>query len=172
MTLQQLIVVTCAYLIILVIFIYFTRPTLYRIGGALAGGAAGGCLALILFNLGRVLGLWSASFPREPGMFMVFYICTAISFAPIYLGTWRLCRRFGYRGLAVFLAVVALIGPARDYLVAEKYPAWIIFSPGIAPIIADAAAYVGIIVFGHAVMRLVAGPSSKDRLADRLMKRQ
>ena len=167
MTLQQLILVMCAYLIVLVIIIYFTRPTLSRIAGALAGGAAGGCLLLILFILGRVYGLWWASLPSKPGMLLLFYISTAISLAPIYLVTWRVSRRFGYPGLTVFLGVVALIGPLRDYLIAAQYPEWMVFTSGFAPIFAVSVAYVGIIVLGHAVMRFVGGSSQKDRLVQR-----
>jgi hypothetical protein len=66
--------------------------------------------------------------------------------------------------LAVCLVVVAIIGPPRDYLYAAKYPAWMVFAPGVAPILADSATYVGIVVLGHAVMRLIAGPSREDRL--------
>ena len=168
MTLQQLILIMCAYLIILIVVIYFTRPTLSRIGGALIGGVVGGCLLLILFILGRVYGFWRASLPSKPSMLMLLYISAAISLAPIYLGTWRVARRFGYSGLTVFLGVVAIIAPPRDYLIASKYPEWMVFTSGVAPIFADAAAYVGIIMLGHAVMRFVAGPSHKDRLAQRL----
>jgi len=39
-----------------------------------------------------------------------------------------------------------------------------VFAPGVAPILADAAAYVGMVAIGHAVMRLVAGPAREDRL--------
>lgn len=165
MTFQQLIVIMFAYLTVLVVVIYFIRPTLTRIGGALTGGAVGGSLLLIVFVLGNVCGLWRASLPSRPGIFMLFYFSTAISCAPIFLGTWWISRRFGRRGLTVFLGLVALIAPARDYLIAAKFPEWMTFTPGIAPIVADAAAYVGIIILGHGVMRLVAGPAGKDRLA-------
>lgn len=165
MTSQQLIVIMCAYLIVLIAVIYFTRPTLSRIGGALVGGAAGAGLLLILFILGRVYCLWRASLPSTPAMWMLFYVSAAISLVPIYLCTWRVSRRFGYRGLIVFLAVVAIIGPPRDYLIASKYPGWMVFTPGVTPIVADAAAYMGVIVLGHAVMGFIAGPSHGDQLA-------
>jgi hypothetical protein len=42
-----------------------------------------------------------------------------------------------------------------------------VFAPGVGPIIADGLAYVGIVLIGHAVMRLVAGDSSADRLRDK-----
>jgi hypothetical protein len=36
---------------------------------------------------------------------------------------------------------------------------------GVAPIITDGATYAGVVIVGHAVMRLIAGPASEDRLA-------
>jgi len=74
-------------------------------------------------------------------------------------------RRFSWRGFAVFLCVVAVIGPPRDYLIAATFPKWMVFAPGVAPILADAVTYVALVVLGHAVMRLVAGPACKDELA-------
>jgi hypothetical protein len=38
------------------------------------------------------------------------------------------------------------------------------------PILADAAAYVGMVAVGHAVMRFIAGPAREDQLARILMK--
>ena len=57
MTTRQIIIVTCAYLVALVVVVYFTRATSRRVVGALAGGAAVGCLgmgAIVLGNAGVV----------------------------------------------------------------------------------------------------------------------
>ena len=51
----------------------------------------------------------------------------------------RVARRFGWRGLAVFVAAVAVIGPPRDYLIAARFPDWMVFAPGVTPILADGA---------------------------------
>jgi len=93
------------------------------------------------------------------------YFAIAISVSPIYLVTWRIARRFGWRGLAIFTAVITLIGAPRDYFIAAKFPEWMVFSTGVAPILADSVAYFLIVVAGHAVMRLVAGPSAAEPLA-------
>jgi hypothetical protein len=165
MTTRQLIFVICAYLVELVAVVYFTRPTSRRVVGALAGGAAVGCMGIGAIVLGNALELWRVPIVWTPSFLALFYLGFAISASPIYLITWRLARRFGWRGLAVFTCIVAIIGPPRDYLFAATFPAWMVFAPGIAPIIADALAYIGIVLIGHAVMRLVAGPSSGDQLA-------
>jgi hypothetical protein len=164
MTTNQIIVVICAYMVALVAVIYLTRATSRRVVGALTGGAAVGFMGMGAIVLGNTLGLWRVPIVWTPYFLVLFYLGLSISVTPIYLVTWRVDRRFGWRGLAVCLVVVAIIGPPRDYLYAAKYPAWMVFAPGIAPVLADAATYVGIVAIGHAVMRLIAGPSRKDRL--------
>ena len=164
MTTQQIILWTCAYLIELGAVVYFTRATARRIVGALAGGVAAACFGLGAIVLGNALGLWRVPIARTPYFLALFYLGLSISVTPIYLVTWRLVRRFGWRGLAVFLCIVTVIGPPRDYLIAATFPRWMVFAPGVAPILADAATYVGIVALGHAVMRLIAGPSRADRL--------
>ena len=167
MTTRQLIFVTCAYLVELVLVVYFTRPTSRRVVGAFAGGATVGCFGMGAIVLGNALGLWRVPIFWKPTFLTLFYLGLVISVTPIYLVTWRLARRFGWRGLTVFTCIVAIIGPPRDYLFATTFPAWMVFAPGVAPILGDAAAYVGIVVIGHVVMRLIAGPARDDRLARR-----
>jgi hypothetical protein len=167
MTPLQLIVVTFLYLVELVVVVYFTRATSRRIAGAFVGGAAVAFMGIAAIVLGNVMGLWRVPILWTPYFLTLFYLGFAISVTPIYLVTWRLARRFGWRGLAVFIGIVAVIGPPRDYLFAATFPAWMVFAPGVAPILADAVTYISIVALGHAVMRLTAGPSSEDYLARR-----
>jgi hypothetical protein len=167
MTTQQIILMTCVYSVALAAVIYFTRPTARRFAGALAGGAVGGGMVFGVIALGEAQEWWRAPLDLSPYFLMLFYLGTAISCMPIYLITWRVARRFGWRGLAVFLLAAAAIGPPRDYLIAAAYPEWIVFAPGVAPILAGAATYAGWVALGHTMMRLVAGPASADRLARR-----
>ena len=167
MTTQEIILWTCAYLVEFGVVIYFTRATARRVVGALLGGASAGLLGLGAIALCEALGWWQIPFSSTPFFRLLFYVGLAISLTPIYLVTWRLARRFRWRGLAVFIVSVAVIGPPRDYLIAATFPKWMVFAPGVAPILADAATYVGIVALGHAVMRLVAGPAHEDRLARR-----
>ena len=167
MTPLQIIVVTCLYFVALLIVICFTRATARRIVGALAGGAAVGLFGMGAIVFGNTFRLWRVPIVWTPYFLALFYLGLAISCSPIYLITWRVARRFGWRGMAVCLGLVAIIGPPRDYLYAAKFPEWMVFVPGVAPIIADALAYIGIVAIGHAVMRLVAGPSRADRLRNK-----
>ncbi len=156
-----------AYLVALLAAFYFTRATAARFVGALAGGAGAGALGLGMIALGEALEWWRVPSANAPNFLLLLYLLLAISCSPIYLITWRVARRFGWRGLAMFVGAAAVVGPPRDYLVAATYPAWMVFSPGVAPVLAVAATYVGMLVLGHAVMRLVAGPARDDRLASR-----
>ena len=159
---------TCAYLVALVVVVYFTRATPRRFVGALGGGAAAGCFGMGAIVAGNASELWRVPIFGTPPYFLpLFYLGLSISVTPIYLVTWRLARRFGWRGLAVFVGIVAIIGPPRDYLYALKFPQWMVFAPGVAPILADALAYIGIVAIGHGVMRLIAGPSREDRLRNK-----
>ena len=53
----------------------------------------------------------------------------------------------------------------RDSAVTARFPEWVVFAPGVAPMLAVAATYAGVVVLGHSVMRLIAGPAAADPLA-------
>ena len=163
MTTQQIIILGSAYLIELVAVVYLTRATARRVVGALVGAAAAGLLAMGAIALGEALGWWRVSLAPTLYFLPLIYLGLS-SLTPIYLVTWRLVRRFGWRGLAAFIGIVAIIGPPRDYLIAAKFPQWMVFAPGIAPILADAATYAALVFVGHEAMRLIAGPVRADRL--------
>ena len=167
MTTQEIILWTCAYLVALVAVIYFTRATVRRVEGALVGRAAAGLLGMGAIALAEALGWWHISFAATRSFLPLFYVGLAISLTPIYLVTWRLARRFGWRGLAVFIGIVTVMGPPRDYLYATTFPRWMVFAPGVLPILADAVTYMGMMTLGHAVMRLIAGRANEDQLVQK-----
>jgi hypothetical protein len=78
---------------------------------------------------------------------------------------WRIASRFGGRGLAVVICVVAVVGPLRDSWYMATFPEWGSYGPGFAPMLATSGAYVLLGIIGHGLMRLVAGPAAADRLA-------
>ena len=167
MTTQQLHLFNGLYLALLVMVAFFTRASARRIAGALAGGAAFGIVALAIIALGQKFGWWQMAITWQPYFLTLFWLGCAISCAPVYLITWRIARRFGRRGLAVVVVIVALIGPPRDYWYMARFPEWVAYGPGIAPALAISVTYALMVVVGHFVMRLVAGPASGDRLASR-----
>src|SRR5262245_43876246 len=166
MTTQQLHLFNVLGLVILVIVAVITRAPARRIAGAMAGGAAIGVVGLAIIGLGERAGWWHMAITWEP-YFLTLMLIDFILCAFIFLITWRIARRFGWRGLAVVLVVLAVLGPPRDQWYMRRFPEWGSYGPGIAPVLAISASYVILILVGHGVMRLVAGPARQDRLARR-----
>jgi hypothetical protein len=166
MTTQQLHLFNGFYLVVFIVVAILTRATRRRIAAALAGGVAASVAVVGIIALGEKVGWWHFVFTWGPYFLTVLLIgLPLIGF--IFLITWRIARRFGGRGLAVVLVVVAIIGPPRDYWYMRQFPEWGSYGPGIAPFLAVSAAYVVMVLVGHGVMRLVAGPARDDRLARR-----
>jgi len=166
MTTTQFHLFNGVYLVVLIVVAILTRATPRRIAGALAGGVAAGVVALGIIALGEKVGWWHFVFTWEPYFLTVMLIgLPLIGF--IFLITWRIARRFGWRGLAVVSVAVAVIGPPRDYLYMRLFPEWGSYGPGVAPFLAISATYVIVVLVGHGVMRLVAGPAGEDRLSRR-----
>jgi hypothetical protein len=167
MTTGQILLMTGLYLAAFVAVAYFTRAKRLRIVGAAAGGAVFGMVALLAVAFCEAHG-W-LRIPKAGSSYFQFllWLGFAVSCAPVYLVTWRVARRFGMRGLVICIVAAALIGPPRDYAFAAVFPEWITFSPGIAPVLAVSTVYVLLVVVGHAVMRIVAGPARGDSLAPR-----
>ena len=83
----------------------------YRRG--LAGGAAFGMVCLGIIALGEKAGWWHMAITWKPYFLRSFSSVSSSRVAPVYLITWRIDRRFGWRGLAVAAVVAAAIGPPR-----------------------------------------------------------
>ena len=47
----------------------------------------------------------------------------------------------------------------------RRFPEWGSYGPGIAPFLAISVSYVVLVLVGHGVIQLVAGPAREDRLA-------
>jgi hypothetical protein len=165
MTTTQIVLMIGFYLAASVAVAYFTRARLRRILAALAGGAVFGVVALLGISLGESQGWWRVPQTGTSHFYLLLWLGFAVSSVPTYLILWRIVRRFGGRGLAVCVLVAAIIGPPRDYLITARFPAWMTFAPGIAPVLADAAFYALLIIIGHVVMRMVAGPAPADALS-------
>jgi hypothetical protein len=160
-----MILMTGLYLTALIAVAYVTRAKVRRIMGAIAGGAVFGLVGVLGVALGEAQGWWHVPTAGTSHFQLLLWLGLAVSCSPDYLMTWRVARRFGGRGLAVCVLGSAMIGPPRDYAIAAMFPDWMVFSPGVAPVLADASIYVLLIVVGHGVMRLIAGPAQSDSLA-------
>jgi hypothetical protein len=132
MTTQQLHVFNTIGVVVLIVVAILTRATARRIAGALAGGAVFGVVALGINALGEAAGWWHMAVTWGPYYLSLLWIDFA-QCAYLYLITWRIARRFGWRGLAVVVAVAAVVGPPGDYWYMEQFPEWGAYAPGARP---------------------------------------
>jgi hypothetical protein len=168
MTTQQLLLLaTCVYLAAMVVTVYFTRATARRLVGALAGGGAVAIVGVGVELLCQTLGFWR--YPSTDSRYgpPLMYPLIVLVFAILALLGWRVTRQFGWRGQAVFFALVTVVGTLRDYLVAGEALGFIALAPGLLTVLVDAACWGGLTALAQAVMRLVAGPAGGDHLARR-----
>jgi hypothetical protein len=130
----------------------------------LIGGVTVTALMAGVDALARERGWWDYSSLDTPYGLPLMYAAAALWYgAGVALIGWRLIRRFGWRGFAGLVGVAAVLGPARDYVWAALTGV-IVFAPGIAPALLDAACWGFGIALVQGVMRLVAGPAGSDRL--------
>jgi small multidrug resistance pump len=164
---QELLLVGAGvHLVYLCAAVYFTRATARRVLGALVGGVAVAAVGYGVELACQALGLWyfpSDDTGRGP---LLMYPALAILWATLALIGWRVVRRFGWRGEAVFLASVALLGTLRDYFVAEPLGA-IVLAPGVTTVLVDIVYWAGQTALTQGLMWLVAGSAAADRLARR-----
>jgi len=166
MTEQQLYFFSGLALAISVVAALLTRATPRRIAGAVAGAVVAGVALLALVSLGERARVWHMAIDWRPYMVVLLLINVALC-AYVFLITWRIARRFGWRGLVIVGFAAAIIGPPRDYWYISRFPEWGYYAPGFGPVIAISVTYVTLIVVGHGVMRLLAGPARRDPLARR-----
>jgi hypothetical protein len=161
---QRLLVAILASALLLATAVWLTRARSRRVLGALAGGAAAGVLAIGEDLVGHAFGWWWYPGVKTPYGPPLAYVAIALWYgAGVALIGWRITRRFERRGLALFIAAVAVLGPVRDYALAARVGA-VAFGDGLAPVVADAICWAGVAAVAQAVMRAVAGPAKRDRL--------
>ena len=169
MTIGQLHIFNAIYLMLLVVVIIITRANMRRIVGALAGTFAAAAAGIAVIAVCELAGWWHFNMHWEPYYLFQLGISVILS-SFVFLLTWRLARRFGWRGLAIALFIAATLGPVRDSAYMARFPEWGYYSPGIAPMLAISVAYVVIGVVGHGLMRVISGPATADPLARPLWK--
>ena len=86
--------------------------------------------------------------------------------AILALAGWRIARRFGWRGLAVFVIVTSIGGPIRERLYLSAAHLAVVV-PGAVPWMANTLSWTCALLLSHSIMRLMAGPAVDDRLARR-----
>jgi len=152
-------------LILFAVAAYFTRAGTTRTGAALAGGAAAAVYNVLADGAAARFAWWSYPTLGTWHAPALAYVAVAFSYGgAIALIGWRLTRRFGWRGQIGWIAVMSLLGFARDSFYAAR-TGLLAFAPGIAPRLADLAGWILLYGVSHSVMRALAGPADADRLA-------
>jgi hypothetical protein len=146
---------------------YLTRATPRRVAGALLGGLGFGAANLLWDVVGYHIGWWHYPFTTAPYAALPLYLADGLFYgAAVGLIGWRVNRRFGLRGLLVFLALFTLYGMVRDFGgAAATHDAYIIFGAGLVAVLADGASWLVDQALAQGLMRLVAGPAVSDPLA-------
>jgi hypothetical protein len=165
LVLPQLALYTYALGVMTIAAVYLTRATSRRVAGAFVGGAAFVLTGAAAVRIASALGWWQpaaaeVSLSRAIGLVIVDAWCYAAILALI---SWRVGRRFGWRGQAAFTVFLSFWGPLRDYVGASTNHL-IAIRPGVLPFLGWAAAWGCAIVMMHAAMRVVAGSATADPL--------
>lgn len=133
-------------------------------------GAVTAAMGFVPVNIGLDLvadraGLWHYPFSSRGYAPVEWYVAQELVYgAGFGLIGWRILRRSGPRGLALFLLALTLIGTVRDYRVAE-ITGILVFSQGPVAAIVDATAWAALGVWVQLIMWLVVGGARSDSLA-------
>jgi len=151
-------------LLIVFIVIYFTKPNRQRLFGALVAGIAFGVLNILADILAYNFGWWqyrdSINISYAP---IYFYILPILIFGcSLSLIGWRIAKKYGKRGLILFIAFLTLFGSIRDNYYAQKTNIFI-WGNGIIPIIMDALLWALFYTIAQVIMYLIAGDYKKDK---------
>jgi hypothetical protein len=143
---------------------YFTRAGGRRLAAALAGGVAAALLNIAVDVGAHAAGWWRYPQAATPYAPLWYYSGAVLGFAAIALLIWRLTRRYGGVGAGAALVALMVLFPLRDARVAASSQI-VEFGAGPVPWIADRFAAVAVAATAVAVMRLLAGPATRDALA-------
>lgn len=163
---RLLIVATCVYASVLVGALRVLRPGARGTLGALAGGVAAALVGVAIEAVAHRRGFWHYTSDTPVGPALI-HPLNVIVFAIIALIAWRIGRRFGVRGQAIFVAAVAIVSPSGDYVAAVRWLGMIEIGPSVSLTriaLIDVAAWAILSTVALAVMQRVAGPSGERQI--------
>jgi serine/threonine protein kinase len=159
-TIPWLILISFVVVVLFGAAAYFTRANARRTMGALAGGVVFIRVMLEGVALEDSMGLGHFTWVIKPESLLPIWLSGVPYGAMGMLLGWRVIRRFGWRGNLVFLAVVGISGPCRDYLSSSIMQLVAPVHGVVLPWVLDSIVWIASIAAGLGVMRLVAGPAA------------
>jgi hypothetical protein len=150
--------------ILFAIIAFFSRAGLRRILGVLL--AAIPVIPMVMFydKIASHFGWWHYPSVVAASAPFAWYVAAALGYGAAFgLIGWRVTRRWKMRGLLAFLLLFALFGAARDYGYSVTTQ-FIVFSPGLVPLLADLFAYGSAAAVVQLLMRWIVGPAQSDTL--------
>lgn len=152
---------------IFVAAVWLTRAGVRRAAASLIGVLAAAAVNVGWDWLAFRYGWWSYTFVDTPTAPLPMYVPVAFFFgAALGLVGWRVMRRWGLPGGAIFLAVYVVLGFARDHVIAARGDVFV-FGPGATPHIIDAIGYLSLALVVQFAMLVLAGPPKRDTLRGR-----
>ena len=144
--------------------VYFMRPNRAQFGGALIGGLMWALSCICQYKIGFAMGWWRSRFPETPDPFAMLsypvWIIEAAVGALLMLLLLATGRRFGWKGQAVFIALVSFQGIRERIWFAAILPLmtadW-----GFQPMFASSAIYAAGLTLGLLIARWIGGDSNK-----------
>lgn len=143
--------------------IYFTRASLRRTAGALAGGTLMSIASLTKYWLGYSLGWWRMDASLISAHTVIpAYLAAVAAGAAILLVVWRIFLRFGWKGEVYALLGAGLLTAVRERLWLTVFLPLLSGEDGPARFFVDSAVWSVVWGIGLLAMRMVAGPLAID----------
>ena len=160
-----LLIASVAITAILFAFVaFFSRAGLRRIVGVLL--AAIPVIPMVMFydKIAAQFFWWHYPSVSAASAPLAWYVAAALGYGAAFgLIGWRVIRCWEMRGLLAFLLLFALFGVARDYAYSVTTQ-FIVFGPGLMPLLADLFAYGSAAAVVQLLMRWIVGPARSDAL--------
>ena len=153
-------IIGIAYALILIALTIWWRPGWRRFGALMCGTLAAALVGPLIEGVAHWAGFWRYTLDSDTRIGpLLFYPLGMLGFFVMGLIAWRIGRRWGMRGQVVYLALITVTGPVRDYFEADRWFNVIRFGSGILPIVWDLFAWFALLSIVIVVSEKVASPS-------------
>lgn len=153
--------------LLFVLSAYFTRANPKRILAALVAGLTFGLGNLLWDQVAFRLGWWSyPAFQKYEWWPLLYLPAGLVAGGAFGLIGWRATRRWGRKGLVLFILLWSIWGMIHDFGGGAAFQSsnLMAFAPGPIPVVADGILYASCQLAAQGTLRLIAGPAAMDSL--------